>query len=345
MIPLLAGLAVIAAYLTFVAVRVGLHQRTVLVLGPISLDTIPDRAARMYGNKPLFTCDTPVRWDVPALTGQYRNTTEWSAYRIASTTAYLSRQVSRKLWVYTCRSRCDLQGESFRHPLASSECRQSGWDCVHYQWQVQCGSPRPVSQEPRFEDRHIGCRYTASRAKCRRDVRRCSHCCSCRREERDVAQAESQRLLAAKSLNLEVIWIEDALKTIAHGSGIRVPRGKDEPLYLVHSSGTTGPPKAVILKNRAQSHAVRGWLCYVHVSRNRDKGYMAVPNNHQAVILTFHGLLLLGVPVHWTCAYDREGFDAEMVLRQLAAGGFTGFFGFPITYTANLYERTSGLTI
>jgi acyl-coenzyme A synthetase/AMP-(fatty) acid ligase len=60
---------------------------------------------------------------------------------------------------------------------------------------------------------------------------------------------------------------------------------------------------------------------------------MAVPNNHQAVILTFHGLLLLGVPVHWTCAYDRDEFDAERVVRELAAGGFTGFFGFPITYT------------
>jgi long-chain acyl-CoA synthetase len=58
MILFLAGLAVFAAYLAFAAVRVGLHQRSILALGPISLDTIPDRAARMYGNKPLFTCDT-----------------------------------------------------------------------------------------------------------------------------------------------------------------------------------------------------------------------------------------------------------------------------------------------
>ena len=145
-------------------------------------------------------------------------------------------------------------------------------------------------------------------------------------------QAELLDLLTTFAPNVEVIWIEDALRTVAHGSSL-VPRGMDEPLYLVHSSGTTGFPKAVILTNRAQSHAVRGWLCYVHISRSSDKGYMAVPNNHQAVILTFYGLLLLGVPVHWTCAYDRDGFDADDVIRELAAGGFTGFFGFPITYT------------
>jgi long-chain acyl-CoA synthetase len=131
---------------------------------------------------------------------------------------------------------------------------------------------------------------------------------------------------------VKVIWIEDALRIVTHESG-PLHRGKDEPLYLVHSSGTTGFPKAVILKNGAQSHAVRGWLCYVHLSRTRDKGYLAVPNNHQAVILSFHSLLLLGLPVHWTCAYDRDGFDPNKVIRELAAGGFTGFFGFPITYT------------
>jgi long-chain acyl-CoA synthetase len=104
-------------------------------------------------------------------------------------------------------------------------------------------------------------------------------------------------------------------------------------LYLVHSSGTTGFPKAVILTNGAQSHAVRGWLCYVHLSRTFDKGYLAVPNNHQAVILSFNSLLLLGLPVHWTSGYDRDAFDPEETIAELARGGFTGFFGFPIAYT------------
>ena len=99
MIPFLGGLAILAAYLAFVAVRIGLHQRGVLALGSISLDTIPDRAARMYGNKPLFTCDTPVRWDVPALTGHYRDATDWNARRIASTVAFLAAMLTQVVGV------------------------------------------------------------------------------------------------------------------------------------------------------------------------------------------------------------------------------------------------------
>ena len=41
----------------------------------------------------------------------------------------------------------------------------------------------------------------------------------------------------------------------------------------------------------------------------------------------------MGLPVHWTSAYDRDGFDAEKVIRDLSDGGYTGFFGFPIAYT------------
>jgi acyl-coenzyme A synthetase/AMP-(fatty) acid ligase len=331
MIPLLGGLAVLAAYLAFVAVRVGFHQRSVLALRSISLDTIPDRAARMYGNKPLFTCDTPVRWDVPTLTGRYRDATEWNACRIASTAAFLAAMLTQVVGVKRADRVAIFKENHFDiHLLHVSVVRAGGIACTIN------GKFSADDLEPYLKN--LGSKVLISDVVTLRRVLSAGGTFGGVRiivvaeKKSDVAQAELLDLLAAISPNMEVIWIEDALRTVAHGSS-PVPRGKDEPLYLVHSSGTTGDPKAVILKNRAQSHAVRGWLCYVHVSRTRDKGYMAVPNNHQAVILTFHGLLLLGVPVHWTCAYDRDGFDAEMVVRELAAGGFTGFFGFPITYT------------
>ena len=131
---------------------------------------------------------------------------------------------------------------------------------------------------------------------------------------------------------LRVVWIEDALSVVTHESAA-IRRGADDPIYLVHSSGTTGFPKAVILRNDAQSHAVRGWLCYVHLSRTRDRGYVAVPNNHQAVILTFNSSLLLGLRVHWDSSYGLSGFDPAHVISALARGRFTAYFGFPITYT------------
>jgi long-chain acyl-CoA synthetase len=331
MIPLLGGLMVLAAYVAFVAVRLGVHQRSVLALGSISLDTIPDRAARKYGNKPLFTCDTPVRWDVPALTGRYPDATTWNACRIASTAAFLAAMLTQVVGVRRGDRVAIFKENHFDiHLLHVSVVRAGGIACTIN------GKFSADDLEPYLKN--LGTKVLISDVATLRRVLSAGGTFGGARtivvaeKKSDAAQAGLLDLLAARSRNVEVMWIEEALRTVAQGSS-PVPRGKDEPLYLVHSSGTTGFPKAVILTNRAQSHAVRGWLCYVHISRTRDKGYMAVPNNHQAVILTFHGLLLLGVPVHWTCAYDRDGFDADAVVRELAAGGFTGFFGFPITYT------------
>jgi long-chain acyl-CoA synthetase len=328
---LLGGLALLAGYLAFVAVRVGLYQRTVLALRPISLDTIPDRAARMYGTRPLFTCDTPVSWDVPALTEQYPDTTQWNACRILVTASFVASMLAQVVGVKRGDRVAIFKENHFDiHLLHLSVVRAGGIAC-------------PVNGKFAAGDvglylDSLGSRVLVSDVATLRRVLRAGGSFGSVRtiviagKKSEAVQAELRESLDRGSQTAEIVWIEEALRTIAN-AGSPVRRGKDEPLYLVHSSGTTGFPKAVILKNGAQSHAVRGWLSYVHVSRTRDKGYMAVPNNHQAVILTFHGLLLLGVPVHWTCAYDRDGFNANTVIRELAAGGFTGFFGFPITYT------------
>jgi acyl-coenzyme A synthetase/AMP-(fatty) acid ligase len=265
------------------------------------------------------------------LTGRYRDATEWTAYRIASTVAFLAAMLTQVVGVKRADRVAIFKENHFDiHLLHLSVVRAGGIACTIN------GKFSADDLEPYLKN--LGSKVLISDVVTLRRVLSAGGTFGGVRtiviaeKVSDVAHAELLDLLAAISSNMEVIWIEDALRTVARGSS-PVPRGKDEPLYLVHSSGTTGFPKAVILKNRAQSHAVRGWLCYVHVSRTRDRGYMAVPNNHQAVILTFHGLLLLGVPVHWTRAYDRDGFDAQRVVRELAAGGFTGFFGFPITYT------------
>jgi long-chain acyl-CoA synthetase len=328
---LLVGLGVlVSAYLAFVAVRIGFHQRCALVLGPISLDTIPDRAAARYGDRPLFTCDVPMRWEVPALAGDYRAPTEWSARRIADTAAFVA-SVLLQLGVKRGDRVAIFKANHFDiHLLHLSVVRAGGIACPIN------GKFASENLEPYLKN--LGTDVVISDVATVNRVLRSGgtfggvHTIVLAEKHSGSAQAALLGLLSADASAVKVVWIEEALAGVATGS--EPPhRDSDAPLYLVHSSGTTGFPKAVILKNAAQAHAVRGWLSYVHVSRNRDKGYMAVPNNHQAVILTFHGLLLLGVPTHWTCAYDRDGFDADRVIRELAAGSFTGFFGFPITYT------------
>jgi long-chain acyl-CoA synthetase len=328
---LLGGLVLLAGYLAFVAVRVGLYQRTVLALGPISLDTIPDRAARMYGTRPLFTCDTPVRWEVPALAERYPDATQWNASRILVTASFVASMLTQVVGIKRGDRVAIFKENHFDiHLLHVSVVRAGGIACTVN------GKFAAEHLEPYLNN--LGSRVLVSDAATLRRVLLAGGSFGGVRtiviagKKNEAAQAELRESLDRGSQTAEIIWIEEALRTVVERSSA-VLRGKDETLYLVHSSGTTGFPKAVILKNGAQSHAVRGWLSYVHVSRTRDKGYMAVPNNHQAVILTFHGLLLLGVPVHWTCAYDRDGFDANTVIGELGAGGFTGFFGFPITYT------------
>jgi long-chain acyl-CoA synthetase len=331
MILLFGGLALLAGYLGFAAVRVGLHQRTVLALGPISLDTIPDRAARMYGNRPLFTCDTPVRWDVPALTERYPDATEWNAHRIVLTASSVASMLAQVVGVKRGDRVAIFKENHFDiHLLHVSVVRAGGVACTV--------NGKFAAEHVELYLNNLGSTALISDVATLRRVLRAGgtfgsvQTIVVAEKKSETAGAELRELLDRGSHAVQIVWIEEALRTVVNGSR-SISRGRDEPLYLVHSSGTTGFPKAVILRNGAQSHAVRGWLSYVHVSRSRDKGYMAVPNNHQAVILTFHGLLLLGVPVHWTCAYDRDGFDANTVIRELAAGGFTGFFGFPITYT------------
>jgi long-chain acyl-CoA synthetase len=328
---LLVGVVLLASYLAFVAVRVGLHQRAVLALGSISLDSIPDRAAKMYGNRPLFTCDVPVPWEVPALAERYPGATEWNACRIVDTAAFVAAMLIQVVRVKRGDRVAIFKENHFDiHLLHLSVVRAGGIACTL--------NGKFASEHLEAYLDNLGAEVLICDVVTLRRVLRVGGMFAGVRtivvaeKKSDATQAELLTLLRSKSSSVQIIWIEEALRTIAYGSSPLI-RGKGEPLYLVHSSGTTGVPKTVILTNGAQSHAVRGWLSYVHVSRKRDKGYMAVPNNHQAVILTFHGLLLLGVPVHWTCAYDRDGFDANRVIRELAVGGFTGFFGFPITYT------------
>ena len=328
-------LGLIFGYLLFVSVRLGFHQRLPLALGPLSLDGIPARAAKKYGERVLFTSDEECAWEIPPLRSRYSDSTEWSARRIHCTAEYLARMFQDNLDVRRNERVAVLKKNHLDiHIFLVSIVRAGGIACpINGKFEAEkldayllnIGARTLVSDTATVlrilkENGRLGCVERIVLA-----------------EKESPAAGDRRRhidtYLRAARVTVKLIYVEDALVDVQDVSR-RIPRGRDEPLYLVHSSGTTGFPKAVILKNGAQSHAVRGWLCYVHVSRKRDKGYLAVPNNHQAVILTFNSLLLLGLRVHWTGHYGGEGFDAERVIRQLSDEHFTGFFGFPITYTS-----------
>ena len=325
------ALGLLIAYLVFVGARLGLHQRLPLAFGPISLEHIPDRAAAKHGDAALFTSDTPCCWRIAALQERYSDPTSWSARKIQFAASYLARLFQDSLGVERGDRVAILKRNHFDiHVLILGIVRAGAVACPMNgkfpgskirPYISNIGARLLISDSATLlrvlaEGADLGCVNTIVLA-----------------ETNDQSiPPDFDSSFRTRHPNIQLLWLTELLAGVQSGAEA-IARGEDEPLFLVHSSGTTGFPKAVILRNGAQSHAVRGWLCYVHLSRTRDRGYLAVPNNHQAVILTFHSLLLLGLPVHWTSGYERDDFDAQAVIAELARDGFTGFFGFPITYT------------
>lgn len=332
--PVWISLGVLLGYGLFVAGRLGLHQRLALAFRPISLQTIPDRAARKYGDRILFTTDSPCEWEVPLLHERDPDPLSWSARRFTSTIGYLATMLREELGVRSGdRVAVFKQNHLDIHIFNTAIIRAGGIACPingnfaadHVRpYLLKIGAEILVSDTTSLlrvlsEGGDLGNVRVIVLAETRSAANAASSSC--------VAALVARHHAAAR-----LVWIEEVLATVDHETSA-VARDRESPMYLVHSSGTTGFPKAVILRNGAQSHAVRGWLCYVHLSPSRDTSLVAVPNNHQAVILTFNGSLLLGLRVHWNSGYAREDFDAAAVIEQLATRGFTAFFGFPIAYT------------
>jgi len=323
-------LTVALGYMLFVLVRLGVHQRLPLVLRPVPVDQIIDRAARIHADRPLFTCDTPAEWSVPALLSRYPDETQWTARRIKATTGVVAACLC-EAGVRPGDRVAILKRNHFDIQIFSAAIIRAGGIACPMNGQFAAHDVRPYLEV-------LGSRLLITdAATLSRIVAGAASVAGVQRVILTTRREDSGEWAVAGAPGrlgpgVQIVWLEEALEGMVRELP-NVPRDPTDTLYLVHSSGTTGFPKAVTLTNAAQSHAVRGWLCYVHLSRTYDRGLVAVPNNHQAVILTFNSALLLGVPVHWTGACSRDDVSAEAVARELAAGRYTAFFAFPLVYT------------
>ncbi|WP_026240344.1 class I adenylate-forming enzyme family protein [Parafrankia discariae] len=325
-------LGVAAAYAAFVCQSVALPRRLWLALGPMSLERIPDRAARRHRGRVLFTSDEPCSWSIPRPGGTPAPRPDsWTARDVQATAGRLAAALCALGLRHGQRVAVLKQNHFDIHLLHLAVVRAGGVACpMNGAFAADKVAPYLLNVDARILLADVPTLLRVLREGGAPDgvatvvlVGRVG----------DTPESDVRELSAAldRAGVPAVHWIEELLAGV-DGPAPAVRRGRREPLYLVHTSGTTGFPKAVILRNGPQARAVRGWLCYVHVSPRRDKGYFAVPNNHQAVIMTFHSLLLLGVRTHWTRATGRD-FDAPRAVQELADGRYTGFFGFPITYT------------
>ncbi|HWT36227.1 MAG TPA: class I adenylate-forming enzyme family protein, partial [Paraburkholderia sp.] len=105
-----------------------------------------------------------------------------------------------------------------------------------------------------------------------------------------------------------------------------VVHGDDDPLYIFHTSGTTGVPKGVMVCAGGMAQSLRSVLLFNLVS-TRDFAYFALPLNHQVSHLYFYALFLLRVR-----AMVGAHFDVDHALETIKARRITVFFAFPVTY-------------
>lgn len=315
LLTLCSVLVLLAVAILWLAVRLGFHQRLPLLLARnCSIDQVLDRAADRHGDDVLIELETPLGWEIPRIEDTRADPHLWSARRIKDTVAYLAGALQRMGVLRNDRVVIVKQNnfDVFLFSLAT----------------IRLGAiAAPVNAG-------LDAALFAGYAKNLDAKLIVTDAATYRKMSRHAGFPETGRILlvdgdpseiAHAAAGERVIGLRAALRTATRVPNA-LPRGPQDPMLVVHTSGTTGIPKAVILVNRGLTQSMRATFAFNLVSR-RDHVYLALPFNHQVTNLYLHSILLLGMKA--TCCAD---FDPGRVVNKLSAGDVTVFFGFPITY-------------
>ncbi|MBC8006655.1 MAG: AMP-binding protein, partial [Prolixibacteraceae bacterium] len=314
--------AVALAYLCYVFVQLGFPQRLALLFRMRSnLSGVLEESSRRHGDKTLIELEETIAW-----AGEY--SANWSAnqvlatcIRLSSIWAMLGLKSSDRLAIYKANqfdiflfSASAIRIGAIASPI---NCNVSAAVAARYMEKIdtrilvtdQAGYARL------FEDGTIVPPATV--------------------EKIVITDAPSWQPIADLSTPL-------SLSALLQLSLPPVPLhalGAEDPLYIVHTSGTTGAPKGVILQSKGLIQSLRSALLFNFVSR-RDVAYLAVPLNHQVSQLYLHFVLLLGV----RCILNLD-FDPLRILQTREKRRPTVFFAFPITYTRMIASGSDALSL
>jgi acyl-coenzyme A synthetase/AMP-(fatty) acid ligase len=314
--------------LVVIAGRLGFHQRlALLAFHRLRIWTAVDFAARRYGDRVIFELEEPLGWRMPQeaeADGRY-----WSARRVQRTAARLAAIFKNELSLGRADRAAIVKRDDFDVFLFSLAITRAGGVSVPVN-----GGLAPESARQYLT--HVGARVVVC------DNATLDLLCST-----GAPPAPVRHIVVTDGRpgdRTRASWIRAAghgvacheLESLLAGTDRELPaapRGGDDPLYLVHTSGTTGFPKAVILLGRGLTASLRAALAFNLVSR-ADVGYLAIPFNHQVTHLYLNGLLTFG-----GFAILSNRFHPVRTLETIARRRVTVFFGFPLTYTQMAAQR------
>ncbi|WP_181373233.1 class I adenylate-forming enzyme family protein [Massilia glaciei] len=308
---LAAALAAAAlAYLAFALARLGFAQRLALLVRiPADLSGVLQQASRRYGARPLISLQHPLDWAGPGSDQWSARQVEDSCARLAAVWSLLEVRHNERLALYKA-NQFDLflfSASAIRAGAIAAPVNGDLAPAVAARYLESIGARVLVTDLAGYTRlfQNPGVEPPASVGKV----------------VITDAPAAHGRANPAQTLSLP------ALLALGLPPVAPQPRGADDPVYLVHTSGTTGVPKGVILHSRALVEALRSALLLNFVSR-RDTALLAVPLSHQVAQLYLYGMLMMGLP----CVLNLDG-DPRSILDTLARRRPSLFFAFPSTYT------------
>jgi len=302
-------LAITLVYVSYVFIRLGFPQRIWLLLRMgDSLSDVLEQACKRYGNRTLIELQEPLYW-----VGQ--DSSHWSANKILALCNRLS-SVWSMLGVRRGDRLAIYKANQFDIFLFSSSAIRIGAIAAPINSNV------PAAIAARYMD-NLGATTLVTDTAGYLQLFSDGATPPAKIKKVIITDAkESQLPLGA----LAPLVLTQLLETPLSEPPLCL-RGNRDPLYIVHTSGTTGVPKGVILQTKGLVQSLRSLALFNLVTRS-DVGYFSLPLNHQVSQLYLHAVLLMGM----RCIINLD-FDARRILETIKARRPTLFFAFPITYT------------
>ncbi|MCP4488008.1 MAG: acyl--CoA ligase [Gammaproteobacteria bacterium] len=311
---------VVAVYLLYVIHSLGFLQRIPMLFSSLSCEKLMKKIADRHGDRVLFTLDDELSWSEITPGKGKAESLQWSANRLLFATRDIASILQNSIGVSENERVAIFKKNQFDILIFSYASIMSG--------AIGCPINGNLSSDkvgPYIE--YLNSRVLITDYDTVQRVLEDNYGFACAKVLLLVDKPDEDKLHSLKQRLDVVIHCLDDLVAANDRPLKNMAKGKDDPVLIVHTSGTTGFPKGVIINNRGMCQAIRSTLAF-NLASGRDKSVFALPFNHQISHLYIMSVSLLGLKTHWI-----SEFDAESTLKYIKNNSISMYFGFPVTYT------------